>query len=145
VRRPVVDRHARNVGSKQSDEAWVSTTSGKTSKTSWVQARKSTKNGNGSKVLRQTPRHQEESEWVVGEEEDVSSDEAVEGNTNSIRSAQGRERPSTLHAKDGTSGEHSFEYLPEPIGNEHRNKDGQNKEHPRDSYLEQNTQGANNL
>jgi len=100
-------------------KALVSTTAGKTSKTSRVEVRKSTKNGNGPKVPRQTPRHQEESEWEVGEEDDVSSDEAVEGNTNSVSSAQGRERPSTLPAKYGTRGEH------------------RNKEHPRDPKLVQ--------
>jgi len=97
-------------------KALVSTTAGKTSKTSRVQVRKSTKIGNGPKVPRQTPRHQEESEMEVGEEKDVSSDEAVEGNTNTVGSAQGRERLSTLRAKDGTRGEH------------------RNKKHPRDLY-----------
>jgi len=100
-------------------KALMSSTAGKTSKASRVQVRESTKNGNGPKVPRQTPRHQEESVWEVGEEEDVSSDEAVEDNTNSVISAQGRERPSTLHAKYGTRSEH------------------RNKEHPPDPYLVQ--------
>jgi len=73
-------------------KALVSITPGKTSKTSSVQARKSTKNCNSPKVPRQTPRHQEVSEWGVGEEENVSSDEAVEGKTSSVGSAQGRVR-----------------------------------------------------
>jgi len=96
-------------------KALVSTTPGKMSKTSRMQARKSTKNSNSPKVPRQMPTPQEESDLEVGEEEDVSSDEAVKGNTNSISSAQGRERPRTLYAKDGT----------------------RNKEHPRDLYLVQ--------
>jgi len=100
-------------------KALVSTTAGETSKTSRVQVRKSTKKGNCPKVPRETPSHQEESEWEVGEKEDVSSDEAVEGNANSISSAQGREHPSALHAKYGTRGEH------------------RNKKHPRDLYLVQ--------
>jgi len=100
-------------------KALVSTTAGKTSKTSRVQVRKSTKIGYGPKVPRQTPRHQEESEMEVGEEEDVSSDETVEGNTNTVGSTQGRERSSTLHAKDGTRGEH------------------RNNKHPHDLYLVQ--------
>ena len=111
-------------------KASLSTTPGKTSKTSRLQAQKPANDGKRPRVPRQMLRRQEESEWEEWDRENVSSDEVVENTADPVSSDQGRERQSALRGRDETMGGDSLDYFPVPSRNARTHQDGKNKEQP---------------
>ena len=104
------------------------------SKTGRLQARKSAINSDGPEASRRMPRYQEDSEREEWNRKSVPSDEAVEEETDSVVSAQGRERQNALRGDVELEVGNSFDFLPAPSRNARMHENSKNKEQPPDVY-----------
>jgi hypothetical protein len=80
------------------------------------------------------PRYQEDSEREEWNRKSVPSDEAVEEETDSVVSAQGRERQNALRGDVELEVGNSFDFLPAPSRNARLHENSKNKEQPPGVY-----------